>query len=325
MEYMEQEMDKLNLSTSNFKDVIIFVIKLFVFSGGVIFFLLNISPQYLENYQASLLDKADRSESIDEPKIVLLGNSNLAFGIESEKIEEAFHMPVVNMGLHGGLGNVFHERMALLNVNAGDIYIICHSSYADDDKISNLGLAWITIENHWNLWKILRSEDIIPMWEKYPVYLKRCFSLWVTGSGNKDAGGVYSRSAFNEYGDIEWEDNGCEYDFSEYQSIVPDISDNVVERLNALNDYLNSKGATLLLAGYPIADTDCRSSDDEFITFGNKLKEKMNAPVISNYIDYIYPCDYFFDAELHLNNIGKEVRTNQLIRDLKKFIKEKSD
>lgn len=325
MEYMEQEMGKHNLFTSSFKEVIIFVIKLFVLFGLVMVFLLNISPQYLENYQASLIDKVNRSESIDEPKIVLLGNSNLAFGLKSEKIQEAFHMPVVNMGLHGGLGNVFHERMALLNVNEGDIYIICHSSYADDEKIDDLELAWITIENHWNLWKILRSDDIKPMWEKYPVYLKKCLSLWVTGSGNIDDGGVYSRSAFNEYGDIEWEDNGCEYNFGEIQSIVPDISDNVVERLNSLNEYLDSKGATLLLAGYPIADTASRSSDDEFINFGNELKEKMDAIVISNYTDYIYPCDYFFNTNLHLNNVGKEVRTNQLIEDLKEYFKEENN
>ncbi len=315
-------MGKQNLFTFNFREVIIFIIKLFVLFGMIISFLLNVSPQYLKNYQASLIDKAYRAESINEPKIVLLGNSNLAFGIDSEKIQDAFHMPVVNMGLHGGLGNVFHERMALLNVNEGDIYIICHSSYADNGKIGNLELAWITIENHWNLWKILRSDDIKPMWETYPVYLKKCLSLWITGKGNIDDGGVYSRSAFNKYGDIEWEDNGYKYDFGEYQSGVSDISDNVVERLNSLNEYLNSKGATLLLAGYPIADTLRRSSNMEFIHFQNELKEKMNAPVISNYIDYIYPCDYFFNATLHLNNIGKEVRTNQLIKDLKKYFQE---
>lgn len=315
-------MDKHSLFTFNFKSGIVFVVKLAVLFGMIVFFLIKLSPQYLMNYQASLIDKVERAEKINEPKIVLLGNSNLSFGIESEKIEESIHMPVVNMGLHGGLGNVFHERMALLNVNEGDIYIICHSSYADDGEISDKALAWITIENHFDLWRILRREDVKPMLKAYPVYLKKCISLWMTGGGNIDAGGVYSRSAFNEYGDIEWEDSGCEYDFSEYQSCVPDISDNVVERLNNLKEYLESKGATLLLAGYPIADTSNRSSDEDFINFENELKEKMNAPVISHYTDYIYPCDYFFNTNLHLNNAGKQVRTNQLIKDLTEYLEE---
>ena len=82
-----------------------FILKLILFLGITAGFLLHLSPQYLGNYQASLIDKVQRLESIHEPKIVLIGDSNLAFGIDSEKIEEAFDMPVVNMGLHGGLGN----------------------------------------------------------------------------------------------------------------------------------------------------------------------------------------------------------------------------
>lgn len=318
---MGLEMDKHNLFTFNFKRDIIFAMKLLVMFGIVILFCLNVSPQYLENYDASLIDKVNRLESIHEPKIVLLGNSNLAFGIESEEIQEAFHMPVVNMGLHGGLGNAFHERMALLNVNEGDIYIICHSSYDDNGMIGDFELAWVTIENHWNLWKILRSDDIKPLWKKYPVYLKKCISLWLTKTGNIDGGGVYSRSAFNEYGDIEWDDGGAQYDFGDYQSSVPGISDSVVERINRLNEELTSKGATLLLAGYPIADTAKRASDEEFVAFGNKLEEKSEAPVISNYVDYIYPCGNFFNTTLHLNNVGKKVRTDQLIKDLEAYLK----
>ncbi len=314
-------MNKHSLFTSSSKKNIVFVIKLAVLFWMILLFLYQLSPQYLMHYQASLIDKVERAENINEPKIVLIGNSNLAFGIESEKIEKAIHMPVVNMGLHGSLGNVFHERMALLNVHEGDIYIICHTSYADDGEIPNIELAWITIENHFGLWRLLRREDVKPMLEAYPVYLKKCISLWMTGEGNQyGGGGAYIRSAFNEYGDIEWEDSGCEYDFSDFQSTVPGISDNVVERLNNLKEYLESKGATLLLAGYPIADTSNRSSNEAYINFENELKEKMDAPVISHYTDYIYPCDYFFDTELHLNNVGKQVRTNQLIKDLTEYL-----
>lgn len=95
-------MNKHNLSTSNFKETGKFILKCFLFLALTIGFLLHLSPQYLGNYQASLIDKVERLESIQEPKIVLIGDSNLAFGIDSERIEEAFGMPVVNMGLHGG-------------------------------------------------------------------------------------------------------------------------------------------------------------------------------------------------------------------------------
>jgi len=310
-------MDRHNLSTSSFKEVIIFILKLLVFALLVAGFLLIVSPRYLQNYQAGLLDKVERLENIDGPKIVLLANSNAAFGIESEEIEDAFGMPVVNMGLHGGLGNAFHERMARFNVHEGDIYIICHSSYAYEESTDRL-LAWITIEDHFKLWKLLGREDIRPMLQTYPVYLKRCISLWLTGSEDQGEG-VYQRAAFNKYGDIEWEDNGLEHEFTAGEVQLAQISDRVAERINELNEYLNERGAVLLLAGYPIADTPDRPSDEEYAVFGKELAEKMDAPVISDYLEYIYPMDYFFDTCLHLNCMGKKVRTRQLIEDLNEW------
>ena len=97
-------MSRHNLFTSNFKEIGKFIMKCFLFLGIVVGVLLYLSPQYLGNYQASLIDKVERLESIEEPKIVLIGDSNLAFGIDSEKIEEGHGIPVVNMGLHGGFG-----------------------------------------------------------------------------------------------------------------------------------------------------------------------------------------------------------------------------
>lgn len=141
----------------------------------------HILPQYAQGYNASLLDKVDRLESIEGPKIVLVGNSNLPFGINSRMIEESMKMPVVDMGLHGGLGNAFQEEMAKYNVVPGDIYVLCHTDYNDDDQIVDGMTAWTAIENYYHLWKILRMKDIETMVRNFPVYLKRvlvCMRPW---------------------------------------------------------------------------------------------------------------------------------------------------
>ena len=93
---------------------------------------------------------------INEPKIVLVSNSNLAFGIQSDLIEDAFEMPVVNLGLHGGLGNAFHERMPLFNITIGDIIVISHLDYSDDDKISD-SVKNIKFDNE----KIIEVNDLL--------------------------------------------------------------------------------------------------------------------------------------------------------------------
>ena len=87
-----------------------------------------VAPQYSMNYNSSINEKIDRLNSIEESKIILVGNSNVAFGFDSEKIQKEIGMPVVNLGLHGGLGNYFHEQMAKENIQVGDIVVLCHTN-----------------------------------------------------------------------------------------------------------------------------------------------------------------------------------------------------
>lgn len=311
-------MNKNNLSTSSSKDNMKFLLKLILFFMMVIVFFFHVMPQYENDYMASLSDKAARLKSIDEPKIVLLGNSNLVFGMNSEKIEKETGMPVVNMGLHGGVGNAFHEEMAKLHVTEGDIYIICHTSFADDNSLSDEVLVWTALEDNIELWELLRLCDIYPMIENYPTYLKKCLSLYSIGQGNTDPGGLYARSAFNEYGDVSVERKENEYTF-ETPVAPPAINDTTVNRINELNRWLNERGATLLVAAYPIGKGELTAPEEDFEAFQKGLEKALDCAVISQYTDYMYDYDYFYDTDYHLTDEGVALRTEQLIRDIQNW------
>lgn len=225
-------------------------------------------------------------------------------------------MPVINMGLHGGLGNAFHEEMCRINVQEGDIYIICHSSFADDDTISDKVLAWNTIENHIELWKILRSKDIISMVKSYPTYFKKCLELFSTGNGNRLSEGCYSRDAFNEYGDVSIDRISSIYTF-EKAVTPPEIGKATIDRINKLNNWLEKRGATLLIAGYPIGDGELTVPEEEFVKVQNELSKELVCPFISDYRDYMFDYSMFYNTDLHLTTFGAELRTEQLIEDLK--------
>lgn len=315
---MEQGMNRHSLSTFNSKNNIIFIIKLIVAFIMLIGYVCHVLPQNEQGYNASLIDKVNRLESIEEPKIVLLGNSNLAFGINSELIEETMGMPVVNMGLHAGNGNAFHEEMAKYNVTPGDIYILCHSEYNDDNSILEPMTAWLTIENHFHLWRILRVDDITTVANSFPVYLKKSLKLYSAGTGNQDPGTIYARSSFNKYGDVAVLREESQDNFEEKFG-VPEIGDISIERINELNEYLTERGATLVVAGYPIGNGKLTVDASEFIDFQEELEEELDCPVISNYVDYMFDYKYFFDTNLHLNSEGAELRTMQLISDLKRW------
>lgn len=311
-------MDRQHLFISNFKENSIFLGKVLLFIFLVFLFFSYIEPEYMGSYNSALIDKVSRLETINEPKIVLLGNSNLVFGIDSALIEEEIGMPVVNMGLHGGLGNAFHEEMAKYNIHKGDIYIICHSNYSDNDEILNTELAWLTIENHFKLWRIIRFKDWPRMIEAFPAYLRKTIDLHSSKGGNVDAGGAYSRSAFNEYGDCGMQRESV---YTKMDTVdAPGVCETTVKRINRLNKYLKERGATLLIAGYPIGNGEVTVEEEKFIEFQRKLTEQVECPVISDFTDYMYDYSYFYDNHAHLNSEGARIRTIQLISDLMEWI-----
>lgn len=282
-----------------------------------------IMPQYLQNNQAALLDKVKRLEALEGPKIVLVGNSNLPFGIVSGDIEKELSMPVVNMGLHGGVGNAFNEQAAKINVQEGDLIVLSPSSFDDDDKIKNPELAWITIENHPELYRFIRVKDIPDMVKAYPSYLKKCIKLWTNSIGNFAEEGVYARNMYNEYGDniSDRPESLPELEFSEVR--VPVISQEYADRVNKLNEYVTERGATLVIAAYPIAYYENAPAKEEYAAFEKELREKVDCPVISDYTEYCMSPELFYNTYLHLTNEGAAIRTEMLIKDIKNFLEKK--
>lgn len=303
----------------------VFLIKCLVILALIVLFcFVIVMPQYLLNYQASLIDKNERLCSIDEAKIVLVGNSNWAFGVDSQKLEEAMGMPVVNMGMHGGIGNPFNEQAAVQNIYEGDIVIISYSNFADGDIIKNPELAWITIENHPALWKYIRLKDWPSMIKAYPTYLKDCLDLWSQGIGNMDSGTEYSRLQFNEYGDNIYDRPALVISDEELaEAHIPEIGDETIDRLNKLNQTLQEKGATLLVTPYPTPVTSYTPPVEEYVAFSDQIEERLDFPLIGRYEDYRMDKNLFYNTYLHLNNEGKQLRTQMLIDDLQEYLSSK--
>lgn len=297
--------------------ILIFLVLGTVYFG--IFFTL-VPPQYTTGYNAALLDKVHRLESIEESKIILCGDSNLAFGIDSKLIEEEIGMPVVNMGLHGGLGNKFLERCALLNINEGDILIVCHSNYSDNGKLGQTDLVWITLENHKELWRIPDLQEWIELLPALPDYAFNALSLYFSGRGNLREDACYAREAFNEYGDNVSERYPGTMEIDLKKVIVPTISDQCMERLNDMMKECQNKGAQMLIAGYPILVDEAGEDKQAYIDFQEELEQRLDGEVISVYTDYFYTIDLFYDSCLHMTNEGAEIRTKQLIKDIKKWM-----
>lgn len=308
------------------KKFISFFLVICILSIGLVFFnFYVIGSQYQLGYNASIIDKTNRLKSINEPKIILVGNSNVAFGFNSEIIEKEFNMPVVNLGLHGDLNNYFHEQIAKLCINKGDIVVVCHSSFDNDYSFNSPDLAWITLDNNKDLLPLFTFKNIIQMLPAYPTYFRKSFYMWISGKGNEDSLDCYSRNAFNKYGDVVKKPEADQMEPDEYFKSnpieLPEINDICIKNLNDLYSYCEDKQASLVVAGYPIAYGKYSDfTKQDFDEFQNKLESALDCEIISDYSDYFLPYNLFYNTGLHLTNEGAKVRTEKLIDDLKKWM-----
>ena len=287
-----------------------------------------IGNQYSQGYTAAMIDKLDRLKSIDDPKIVIIGDSNLAFGINSKILEEALQMPVVNLGLHGGIGDAYYEALAKPYINEGDIVIIAPYTLTGDETFPNKSLAMTMLEKNEDMWESISNNDKLDLLKAYPYYCYSCVTKWVTFSGNKADDTSYSRDAFNEYGDIvkrpEAYDKSSQSLFG-YEGVimVPKYNQAFFDRVNEYNDYVTTRGATLLFAAYPVADCKYTPDDEVYDELENALRENLRCPIISEYESYLFPEDYFYDTVLHLTKEGAEARTTQLVKDIEHYLNNK--
>ena len=75
-------------------------------------------------FVAALGDKYERLLAADSEKIVVVGGSSVAFGLDSKLMEEKTGIPVVNFGLYAALGTKLMLDLSLPHINEGDTVVI---------------------------------------------------------------------------------------------------------------------------------------------------------------------------------------------------------
>ena len=165
-----------------------------------------IPPDNKHSYQSSLI-KRDQIRSIPGARIILAGGSSLALGIDSEKMEAALGMPVINNGLHAALGVAPLEEIRPL-IHPGDIIIISLEFYNFLDDVSFYGNPqytsdWVEIapERIWYLKDPLAQMPVV-----YTLILqhkiKRELNYYLYGGTLDPIRNGFTADKFNSYGDF---------------------------------------------------------------------------------------------------------------------------
>jgi hypothetical protein len=301
--------------------IILLIAPIFVVTASVI-----VTPcQYDQTFLGELADKHNRLKSIKEEKIVLIGGSSMAFGLDSKKMEEYLGKPVVNYGLYATIGTKAMLDMSQRYVNKGDIVVICPETDKQTYSLYYNGHSmWQAIDCDLDLLNDVGFSNYGKLIAKIPEFANEKLGF-IRKNQKPQPTGIYAKASFNEYGDIKVDrpfnqmPNG--YDTLMPISLTTDLLDS--EFIDYLNKYAKKcerKGATVYFGFSPINADSVVSTAEEQTEFYNALGEKLNFPILSDINNYIMDSAFFYDTNFHLNSTGALERTSLLADDLAKVM-----
>lgn len=272
------------------------------------------STDYLKAYS----DKKNELIKIkDKKKIIFIGGSNVAFGLNSEEIKNNFfEYEILNYGLHAGIGIKYL-------LNEIDEYL----------KEENVLIIIPEYENFYNeglgeeaLWEIVGIQKSLDSLDRN--YLKKITKLFLgfknyiyINSINNDYGKkfTYDRRGFNKYGDYveHWK-------FEKRSSITPSIMQNkklsitFIEEFKDRIEKIEAKGTKVYLLPPVYQNSSYQINKDKILLILKQL-DRFNIKIER----FIYSDELFFDTVYHLNKEGVDKRTEEIIQFLKRNIPQK--
>ncbi len=286
--------------------------------------------QYDETFLAELQEKHARLASVESKKIVLIGGSNLAFGVDSAQLEEYVGMPVVNYGLYATIGTKAMLDMSRSYIDKGDIVVICPETNAQTYSLYyNARSMWQALDCDLSMLKDVGFSNLGKLMAALPEFAseKRGF---IRTNTKPSPSGIYAKASFNEYGDIAvdrpYNEMPANYDTSMPVSLTTDLLDEeFVDYLNAYAAACERRGAAVYFGFSPINADAIVSTDEQKEAFYHALGEQLTFPLLSDIDEYILESAYFYDTNFHLNSCGALHRTSLLADDLLRVLGREGD
>ena len=271
-----------------------------------------------DNSLFASIDKHQRLSSLQTPKVILVGGSNLPFGIKSQMIEEALDMPVVNMGLHAGLGMNFILSEVEKNIHEEDIVVVSleyhhflsKSMYNGEDV-----LAALLFDVNRGCLQYINPDQWIALLPNLCLYAtKKIINISQQSVDSFES--LFTRESFNMYGD-EVAHYGLP---SSVQSGLKPVLGNMVykkaiRRLVRFRNFVELQGAHFMLTACPFPEMQF-SLDGSTIENIVKTVKSEGIPFRIEPWDCSFPDSLMFNSFFHLTEKGAEIRTSQLIDSL---------
>ncbi len=306
--------------------IIIAALLLLCMGFSLIFTAVLMMPdQFDDLYLGELADKYARLRSLsDENKIIVVGGSSVAFGINSQVMEKYLGLPVVNFGLYGPLGTTVMMDLTRGHIKEGDIVVLAPETDEQTMTMTFNGEGiWESVDSDFTMLLKIRFHNWGDMLGSFWVYAQKKLQFFRLGKAQPD--GVYDHDAFNEYGDVIYQRQGTimaeNYDPTVPIDLVPTITnEDYIDYVNEYIAYCERQGATVYYSWPPMNELAILQDREGILEYATFIRENINCPIISDISDYILDPGYFYDTNYHVNDVGVYVHTANLIQDLENVI-----
>jgi hypothetical protein len=285
-----------------------------------------------DSYLAAVLEKDRLIRNTPSPKIILVGGSNLAFGIDSKAIQDSLGLHVVNMGLYAKLGLKYMLAQVRPYIKPGDVVVVVpeydqfYGDYANGDNTLNTALLYAPPDRIPDFIRSYSIVDVVlrPRVENTRRSFLRAFAAAV-GKENTlfppDTNTVYNRRSFNQYGDAVSHLNkkGMDPDSIFVKPLPPlkDFNRNTLKDLNSIASTAREEKASAYFLFPSYIDRSYVINVAAIDSLRRKLAGGMALPIIGSPKDFVMPKQYFFDTRYHLNREGRDLRTLKMIEVLR--------
>jgi hypothetical protein len=211
-------------------------------------------------------------------------------------------------------------------IQPGDVIVLSLEYYNFTDKIAFFGppqyLAdWVEIspKRVWDLQDPIRQMPTL-----YTIMLQRKINReiqnYLYGSSLDIVRGFYTGDQFNEHGDFVGhlgKNNHAPFDIDNSVYPVNTVGEGY-EFLESFHQFALSKGAKVFYEAQAHRQTNCDLTGMKIIKgFFTRLRNKTGIPLLTDLDNLCLPDNYFYDTPYHLNEQGRQVRTERLIESLK--------
>ena len=301
------------------------LIAIFTIPSALLYFAFGLPPQYRETFLGGLAEKASILEQASTPRIIIVGGSSVAFGLRSDLLEKEFQgYSVVNMGMYAGLGSTVTLELTAQYLQPGDIVIFSpEQSKQTLSMYFNAEAMWQAADGNWALLRAAQPEYRNALIGQFPYFAAqkaRFFRDKTAPSGE----GIYSRSSFNQWGDIFSgirETNKMTDAYDPNMPIMFNADLPTADFISYINDYAaicKSMGVALYYRFCPMNAAAVTETERMKVTaYQETLSSRLDFPVLGQAENAILDPVWFYDTNFHLNSAGAIVNTAQLAGELK--------